>query len=47
LPDRFIEHGERNELLADCGLDAASVIRRLEQDWLKKLTDQVLQGVEP
>jgi 1-deoxy-D-xylulose-5-phosphate synthase len=25
LPDRFIEHGERNELLADLGLDDASL----------------------
>jgi 1-deoxy-D-xylulose-5-phosphate synthase len=25
LPDEFIEHGERNELLADCGLDAAGI----------------------
>ncbi len=25
LPDRFIDHGERDELLAECGLDASSV----------------------
>jgi 1-deoxy-D-xylulose-5-phosphate synthase len=25
LPDRFIEHGERGELLADLGLDAAGI----------------------
>jgi 1-deoxy-D-xylulose-5-phosphate synthase len=25
IPDRFIEHGDRNELLADMGLDAASL----------------------
>ena len=25
LPDRFIEHGERSELLADLGLDAAGI----------------------
>jgi 1-deoxy-D-xylulose-5-phosphate synthase len=25
IPDRFIEHAERNELLADLGLDAAGV----------------------
>lgn len=25
IPDRFIEHGERAELLADCGLDAKSI----------------------
>jgi len=26
LPDRYIAHGSREELLADCGLDSASVI---------------------
>ena len=25
LPDRFVEHGERAELLADCGLDADGI----------------------
>jgi 1-deoxy-D-xylulose-5-phosphate synthase len=25
LPDRFVEHGERGELLADLGLDAAGI----------------------
>jgi 1-deoxy-D-xylulose-5-phosphate synthase len=25
LPDEFIEHGERSELLHDCGLDAAGI----------------------
>jgi 1-deoxy-D-xylulose-5-phosphate synthase len=27
IPDRFIEHGERQELLADLGLDAAGIVR--------------------
>ena len=27
IPDRFIEHGERGELLADLGLDAAGIAR--------------------
>ncbi|MEX0939721.1 MAG: 1-deoxy-D-xylulose-5-phosphate synthase [Pirellulales bacterium] len=31
LPDRFIEHGERDELLADLGLDAAGIARTGEQ----------------
>jgi len=26
LPDRFVEHGERGELLADLGLDAAGIV---------------------
>ena len=25
IPDKFIEHGERGELLADLGLDAAGI----------------------
>jgi 1-deoxy-D-xylulose-5-phosphate synthase len=25
LPDQFVEHGERGELLADLGLDAAGI----------------------
>ncbi len=29
LPDRFVEQGERSELLAECGLDAEGVYRRL------------------
>ncbi len=27
IPDRFVEHGERGELLADLGLDAAGLVR--------------------
>jgi 1-deoxy-D-xylulose-5-phosphate synthase len=27
IPDRFIEHGERGELLADLGLDVAGIVR--------------------
>ena len=29
IPDRFIEHGPRTELLADLGLDAAGIVRLL------------------
>lgn len=29
LPDRFVEHGERGELLAELGLDAPGVARRI------------------
>jgi len=29
LPDRFVEQGERDELLAECGLDAEGVLRQL------------------
>jgi 1-deoxy-D-xylulose-5-phosphate synthase len=30
LPDRFISHGSREELLADCGLDAVGIMRSIE-----------------
>ncbi|WP_025733547.1 1-deoxy-D-xylulose-5-phosphate synthase [Carnimonas nigrificans] len=30
VPDCFIEHGKREELLAQCGLDAAGIVRRVE-----------------
>ncbi|MEN6451140.1 MAG: 1-deoxy-D-xylulose-5-phosphate synthase, partial [Thermoguttaceae bacterium] len=33
VPDRFIEHGGRNELLADLGLDAAGIAKQCRQ-WL-------------
>jgi 1-deoxy-D-xylulose-5-phosphate synthase len=31
LPDRFIEHGTPEQLLADCGLDAAGIIAAIEK----------------
>jgi 1-deoxy-D-xylulose-5-phosphate synthase len=31
LPDRFLNHGSRGELLADCGLDAAGIVSRVTQ----------------
>ena len=27
IPDSFVEHGDRDELLADLGLDAAGLVR--------------------
>jgi len=33
IPDRFIEHGSRDECLAMAGLDAASIRRRVSQFW--------------
>jgi 1-deoxy-D-xylulose-5-phosphate synthase len=29
LPDRFIEQGEHKQMLADCGLDAAGMVRAI------------------
>ena len=31
VPDRYIEHGTRNELLADLGLDVAGIVRSCRQ----------------
>jgi len=38
LPDRFVDQGERGELLAECGLDVAGVLRRLT-DWTAAVPD--------
>jgi 1-deoxy-D-xylulose-5-phosphate synthase len=31
LPDRFVEHGDPAQLLADCGLDAAGIVRSVRE----------------
>jgi 1-deoxy-D-xylulose-5-phosphate synthase len=31
LPDRFVEHGDSQQLLADCGLDAAGIARAIRE----------------
>ena len=31
MPDRFVEHGERNELLADLGLDVDGIANSVRQ----------------
>jgi 1-deoxy-D-xylulose-5-phosphate synthase len=31
LPDRFVEHGDTAQLLADCGLDAAGIARSIRE----------------
>jgi 1-deoxy-D-xylulose-5-phosphate synthase len=33
IPDRFIEHGSREDCLAMAGLDAASIRQRISQWW--------------
>jgi 1-deoxy-D-xylulose-5-phosphate synthase len=40
IPDRFIEHGSREDCLALAGLDAAGLARQIEPWW------QTLQGVQ-
>ncbi len=37
LPDRFIEHGTHEAMLADCGLDSAGIIRAVE-NWMNQLS---------
>jgi 1-deoxy-D-xylulose-5-phosphate synthase len=34
LPDKFIEHGSREQCLADAGLDTASVLAAIDRWWL-------------
>lgn len=36
LPDRFVEHGSREEMLADCALDSGSLTERIE-DYLQQM----------
>ena len=31
LPDRFVDHGDQAQLLAESGLDAASVLDKLKE----------------
>jgi 1-deoxy-D-xylulose-5-phosphate synthase len=31
LPDHFVEHGDHQQLLADCGLDAAGIVRAVRE----------------
>ncbi len=38
LPDRFIEHGSREQCLADAGLDTANVLAAIEKWWLPQAT---------
>jgi 1-deoxy-D-xylulose-5-phosphate synthase len=33
IPDRFIEHGSRNDCLAAAGLDPAGIARQVEPWW--------------
>ncbi len=31
LPDKFLEHGDRKQMLADCGLDAKGIITTVQK----------------
>jgi 1-deoxy-D-xylulose-5-phosphate synthase len=49
LPDTFIDHGQHQELLAGCGLDAtgieASIVRRMGQMKLRALQPLRSEGI--
>jgi len=40
LPDQFVEHGTREELLAQCGLDSAGVLRSIQKRLRSKDLDE-------
>jgi 1-deoxy-D-xylulose-5-phosphate synthase len=44
LPDRFVEHGGREELLAECGLDAADIQRSIQKRLRSRDLDQATTG---
>ncbi|RJQ49137.1 MAG: 1-deoxy-D-xylulose-5-phosphate synthase [Gammaproteobacteria bacterium] len=43
LPDRFVEHGAREELLADCGLDTEGVLRAVRAHFETQRAAQATQ----
>ncbi|MFV0678111.1 1-deoxy-D-xylulose-5-phosphate synthase [Variovorax sp. tm] len=40
LPDRFIDHGERGALLAECGLDGAGIVRSIRERFSALLAEK-------
>jgi 1-deoxy-D-xylulose-5-phosphate synthase len=44
LPDHFVEHGTREELLAQCGLDSAGVQRAIQKRLRSKDLDERIQA---
>jgi 1-deoxy-D-xylulose-5-phosphate synthase len=46
LPDRFIEHGDRMELLADCGLDTDGIIAAVRAHSADRACHQPPAGVK-
>jgi len=45
LPDHFVEHGTREELLAQCGLDTASILRAVQKRLRAKDLDERVAGL--
>ncbi|MEZ5473762.1 MAG: 1-deoxy-D-xylulose-5-phosphate synthase [Steroidobacteraceae bacterium] len=44
IPDRFIEHGSREDCLREAGLDLASVSSRVEQWWGRQVVSRTLKA---
>ena len=44
LPDRFIEHGGRGDMLADAGLDAAGIARSVDE-YLSRFDDDSIHAI--
>ena len=44
IPDRFVEHGSREDCLAEAGLDAASLMNAVERWWRPLVGTQVRSG---
>jgi 1-deoxy-D-xylulose-5-phosphate synthase len=40
LPDEFVEHGTREELMAQCGLDTAGILRAVQKRLRAKDLDE-------
>jgi 1-deoxy-D-xylulose-5-phosphate synthase len=47
LPDRFISHGSRDELLAACGLDTAGILRAVQQRVRLPFSDSDQSSIDP
>jgi len=47
LPDRFVGHGSRDELLADCGLDMAGILRAVQQRLHPPFSEPVQPPIAP
>jgi 1-deoxy-D-xylulose-5-phosphate synthase len=46
LPDQFVEHGTREELLAACGLDSAGIQRAIQKRLRSKDLDERTAGAK-
>ncbi|HEX4870857.1 MAG TPA: 1-deoxy-D-xylulose-5-phosphate synthase [Nevskiaceae bacterium] len=44
LPDHFVEHGSRDELMAQCGLDASGILRSVQKRLRSRDLDERVSG---